>query len=111
MCIRDSIYSFFHESVDAVLSLRRRIAQRLSANAEAFGSDEQFFGTPGEVRVITDLYNGTLDDLDASSLAYQYWRAAEEHDPDLAKRVASLPDMIDATRRQRITDTEDGVIC
>jgi hypothetical protein len=111
------IYSFFHESVDAVLSLRRRIAQRLSANAEAFGSDEQFFGTPGEVSVITDLYNGKLDDLDqpddvdASSLAYQYWRAAEEQDPELARRVASLPDMIDATRRRRITDTGDGVIC
>lgn len=111
------IYSFFHESVDAVLSLRQRIAQRLSANAEAFGSDEQFFGTPGEVSVITDLYNGTLDDLDqaddvdASSLAYQYWRAAEELDPELAKRVAALPDMIDTTRRKRITDTDDGVIC
>jgi hypothetical protein len=111
------IYSFFHESVDAVLSLRARIAQRLSANAEAFGSDEQFFGTPGEVSVITDLYNGKLDDLDqpddvdASSLAYQYWRAAEEQDPGLTRRVALLPDMIDATRQQRITDTGDGVIC
>ncbi|MFC7384723.1 helicase-related protein [Sphaerisporangium rhizosphaerae] len=111
------IYSFFHESVDAVISLRQRIAARLSANAEAFGSDEQFFGTDGEVKAITDLYNGTLDDLDAaeevdaSSLAYQYWRAAEQLDPAYAERVAALPDMIDATRRRRVTDMDDGVLC
>ena len=34
------IYSFFHESVENVISLRQRIKDRLAANAEAFGSDE-----------------------------------------------------------------------
>jgi len=111
------VYSFFHESVDAVLSLRKRIADRLTANAEAFGSDEQFFGGHTEVKAITDLYNGTIDDsdapedVDASSLAYQYWRTAAELDPALAARVAALPDMVDATRAKRITDTEDGILC
>jgi superfamily II DNA or RNA helicase len=111
------IYSFFHESVDAVLALRQRIADRLAANAEAFGSDERFFGSENEVKAITDLYNGTLDesdtaeDVDASSLAYQYWRTAEEEDSEFAKRIAALPDMIDATRAKRITESEDGVIC
>ncbi|OAK53859.1 NgoFVII family restriction endonuclease [Rhodococcoides kyotonense] len=111
------LYSFFHESVDNVISLRQRISDRLSANAEAFGSDEQFFGSEGEVRAITDLYNGTLDeqdsadDVDASSLAYQIWHRAQEQDPTLAARVAALPDMIDATRAKRLSDKDDGVIC
>ncbi|WP_193311418.1 helicase-related protein [Georgenia satyanarayanai] len=114
------IYSFFHESLENVISLRRRIAARLSANAEAFGSDEQFFGTEGEVHVISDLYNGNLDDhdgtdsiddVDASSLAFQYWSNAEKADPALAKKIAQLPDLIDATRAQRVTDREAGVVC
>jgi superfamily II DNA or RNA helicase len=111
------LYSFFHESVDTVLSLRQRISARLSANAEAFGSDEHFFGSADEVRAITDLYNGTLDDqdaaedVDASSLAYQRWHQAQESDPVLAARIAALPDMIDATRARRLTDVDDSVIC
>lgn len=111
------LYSFFHESVDNVISLRQRIGDRLRANAEAFGSDEQFFGSANEVKAITDLYNGTLtdqdtaDDVDASSLAYQRWSRAEKDDPDLAARVAALPDMISATRARRLTDNSDGVVC
>ncbi|MEO7262900.1 MAG: helicase-related protein [Jatrophihabitantaceae bacterium] len=112
------LYSFFHESVDAVISLRQRIATRLEANADAFGSDEQFFGTKGETRVITDLYNGVLDDdgseadeVDASSLAYQYWHDVETADPELARRIASMPDMVDATRSRRASETVDGVAC
>ncbi|ANQ76036.1 MULTISPECIES: helicase-related protein [Rhodococcus] len=111
------LYSFFHESVDNVISLRQRISDRLSANAEAFGSDEQFFGSEGEVQAIADLYNGTLDDqdsaddVDASSLAYQLWHQAQEKDPQLAARIAALPDMIDATRAKRLSDKDEGVIC
>lgn len=108
------IYTLFHKSLDTAITLRERIADRLKANAEAFGSDEQFFGTAEEVKAITDLYNGTLDDtdttdeVDASSLAYQYWREAEENNPDLAKRVARLPDLIDSTRARRIGDPVHG---
>lgn len=111
------VYSFFHESVDSVLSLRQRIADRLHANAEAFGSDEQFFGTATEVQAITDLYNGTLadddsaEDVDASSLAYQIWYAAQRDDPELARRVAALPDLISATRARRLADRGEGVLC
>lgn len=113
------IYTFFHEDLDTVLSLRQRIADRLSANAEAFGSDEQFFGTAEEVKAITDLFNGTLDeldsadDVDASSLAYQYWKVAHDEDPAYAQRIASMPDLIDATRARRIDEgmAADGVIC
>lgn len=111
------LYSFFHESVDNVISLRQRISDRLHANAEAFGSDEQFFGGDTEVKAIADLYNGTLDDqdatddVDASSLAYQRWHQAQKDDPDLTAKIAALPDMISATRARRLTDSGDGVIC
>lgn len=111
------LYSFFHESVDNVIDLRRRISQRLQANAEAFGSDELFFGSAGETKAIADLYNGTLDDtdsaddVDASSLAYQHWTRAAADDAELAAKIAGLPDMISATRRKRLTDTDTGVVC
>lgn len=111
------LYSFFHESVDNVISLRQRISDRLHANAEAFGSDEQFFGSDTEVKAIADLYNGSLDDhdaaddVDASSLAYQRWHQAQQDDPNLATKIAALPDMISATRARRLSDTGDGVIC
>lgn len=111
------LYSLFHGSLNGVLSLRQRIADRLSQNAQAFGSDEAFFGTDDEVKTITDLYNGKLDeaedveDIDAASLAYQYWRNAEEQTPEVAEKVKRLPDLIDATRSRRITDSEDGVVC
>ncbi|MDF3283247.1 helicase-related protein [Gordonia sp. N1V] len=111
------LYSFFHESVDNVISLRQRISDRLHANAEAFGSDEQFFGSDTEVKAITDLYNGNLDDqdaaddVDASSLAYQRWHQAQKDTPELAAKIASLPDMISATRTRRLSDINDGVIC
>lgn len=111
------LYSFFHESVDNVIDLRRRISARLHANAEAFGSDELFFGSDGETQTIADLYNGTLDDndsgedVDASSLAYQHWTRAAGEDAELAAKIAGLPDMISATRRKRMTDNDTGVVC
>lgn len=111
------LYSFFHESVDTVIDLRRRISQRLQANAEAFGSDESFFGSDGETKAIVDLYNGTLDDndspedVDASSLAYQHWTRAVSEDAALAAKIAGLPDMVSATRRKRLTDSDTGVVC
>ncbi len=111
------VYSFFHESVENVIALRRRIAARLSANAAAFGSDEQFFGSPGEVQIITDLYNGMIDDqdepddVDASSIAYERWNALQENDARLAKRIAGMPDMVSATRARRIADSSAAAVC
>jgi superfamily II DNA or RNA helicase len=111
------LYSFFHESVDNVIALRQRISKRLRANAEAFGSDEQFFGGDAEIKAITDLYNGTLDDqdtaedVDASSIAFQRWSELHKADPDKAVKIAALPDLISATRTRRLTDESDGVVC
>ncbi|OLT10229.1 NgoFVII family restriction endonuclease [Kocuria sp. CNJ-770] len=110
------IYTISHGSVEDVLNLRTRIQHRLAENASAFGSDERFFGTEGEVRVIKDLYDGTLadteaqEDVDASSLAFEVWRKATQDDPALAECIAGLPDMIDATRTPRLQEQE-GVAC
>ncbi len=111
------IYSFFHESVETVLSLRQRIKERLAANAEAFGSDERFFGSDEETKAIEDLYDGHLDDeeidveVDASSLAYEVWSRAEEETPELTHKITQLPDMIHATRSSNGDDDTPGVAC
>jgi superfamily II DNA or RNA helicase len=111
------IYSFFHEGVEEVLQLRKRISDRLHANAEVFGSDEQFFGSEDEVKVIEDLYKGKLDDgeldidVDASSLAYEVWSTAEKEHPELAERVKLLPDLVYATRASASKRDGDGVVC
>lgn len=111
------IYSLWHEGVEEVLRLRERIAERLRANAEVFGSDEQFFGSDEEVRIIEDLYKGKLDEtkidqeVDASSLAYEVWNAAETADEHLAHRVRNLPDLVYATRPSFSERDLDGVVC
>lgn len=111
------IYSLWHDGVEQVLNLRQRISERLHANAEVFGSDEQFFGSEDEVRVIEDLYKGKLDDdeldneVDASSLAYEVWSSAEQESPELTKRVQDLPDLVYSTRAAVAERDLDGVVC
>ncbi len=111
------VYSFFHENVENVLSLRQRIKDRLQKNAEVFGSDERFFGTDEETRAIEDLYNGNLNDgeldseVDASSLAWEVWDRAEQDTPDLALKVVALPDMVFATREAAAGEQVNGLAC
>ncbi len=111
------IYSLWHEGVEQVLNLRQRIATRLRANAEVFGSDEQFFGSEDEVKVIEDLYKGKLDDseieneVDASRLAYEVWSDAERDLHELAERVKGLPDLVYATRPTLSERDLEGVVC
>ena len=101
------VYSYFHDSVENVLDLRDRIRRRLERNAEAFGSDERFFGTDKETAVINDLYNGTLTeeeaeaDNDATSIAYEIWTRAKEQDPERAERIEKMPDLVYAIRPTR----------
>ena len=98
------ILSFFHESIENVLSLRDRIRHRLSQNAKAFGSDEKFFGTKEETAIIEGLYNGDIPDdgseadNDASSLAYEIWMRAKAENPQRAARVERMSDLVFATR-------------
>lgn len=111
------LYSIFHGSLSEVLSLRQRIADRLEQNAQAFGSDESFFGSKQEVEAIKDLYDGQLDeaddidDVDAASLAHQIWVAALEQHPDLAHRAMKLPDLSSTTRSLTSRDAELGLAC
>lgn len=111
------IYTVSHGSVEDVLNLRKRVQQRLAANAATFGSDEAFFDTEEEIAIIRDLYNGQVedvgqdDDVDASSLAYELWNKATRDDPELAERISRLPDMIDATREKRLGEPDEGVAC
>ncbi|MGV0390125.1 C-terminal helicase domain-containing protein [Corynebacterium phoceense] len=111
------LYTMVHGDVENQLNLRRRIQQRLAANAATFGSDEKFFGTDSETQTISDLYDGKIDDdiavgedVDAGSLAYELWQAATEDDEALRRRIENLPDLIDATRPQYPGDDE-GVLC
>lgn len=111
------LYTFFHESIDNVISLRQRIRHRLANNAKAFGSDEVFFGSPDETSELHDLYDGKLDEgeaeggVDASSLAYEVWAKAEEDSPDLAKKVQHMPDLVYSTRPALPSGDADGVAC
>lgn len=111
------LYTFFHESVENVISLRQRIRHRLANNAQAFGSDEVFFGSPDETSELHDLYDGKLGEVgvegevDASSLAYEVWAKAEEATPELAKKVQDLPDLVYSTRPAQLSGDADGVAC
>lgn len=106
------VYSYFHESVEAVLNLRERIRQRLEQNAEAFGSDERFFGTHRETAIIQNLYDGMLldddneADNDATSIAYEIWMKALDEDPERAARIERMPDLVYAVRRARAGEPE-----
>ncbi|WP_240452515.1 helicase-related protein [Corynebacterium xerosis] len=113
------LYTMVHGQVEEQLNLRRRIQQRLAANAATFGSDEKFFGTDTETRTISDLYDGELQDVpateevDAGSLAFEIWESATKSDPTLRNRIEKLPDLIDATRRWEPARSGEleGIIC
>ncbi len=101
------VYTFLPQSgVESVLRLRARVAARLAHNAAVFGADEQFFGTPEEMKVIEGLFDENSeameqfegDDVDYASAAYEIWRRAELDHPALAKQAAELPDVTLATR-------------
>ena len=110
------IYSYFHDKVEAVLNLRERIRQRLEKNAEAFGSDEKFFGTAKETATIADLYSGTLEDNedesdnDAASLAYEIWMKAQAENPERALRVEGMPDLVFAVREARAEESDSTAV-
>lgn len=101
------ILSFFHETVENVISLRDRIRHRLSQNASAFGSDEKFFGSKDETAIIEGLYNGDFpsdgsdSDNDASSIAYEIWTKAKLEDPVRASRIERMSDLVFTTRPAR----------
>ncbi|BCW57851.1 helicase-related protein [Arthrobacter sp. StoSoilB20] len=112
------VYLISHEKVEEQLSLRQRIKHRLESSAQAFGSDEQFFGTDKEVRVLDNFYQGSLSDeeaeedaADAVSEAWLVWSAAAEKHPEITQRVMTMPDLIHSTRTQYTKEMVGGVAC
>ena len=113
------VYLITHEKVERQIRLRQRIKQRLSAAAEAFGSDEQFFGTEDEVRLLNDFYDGRLPEedsdeegeADAVSEAWLAWTNAQNRHPEVTSRVLTLPDMIHSTRDPYARERTGGVGC
>jgi hypothetical protein len=113
------VYLISHEKIEQAINLRQRIKDRLGASAEAFGSDEQFFGSDREVQILDDFYNGRVTDdtddsesaADAVSEAWLVWSHAQEKHPSIAKRVIGLQDMVHSTRGQFIGESRGGVAC
>ncbi len=113
------LYLITHEKVEQQIRLRQRIRARLTAAAEAFGSDEQFFGTADEVKLLNDFYDGRLSDddddgegeADAVSEAWLAWSNAQDSHPSVTKRVLALPDLIHSTRDRYAREGTGGVTC
>lgn len=113
------VYLISHEKVEQQINLRQRIKDRLGAAAEAFGSDEQFFGSEREIKILDDFYNGRVTDAaedgegeaDAVSEAWLVWSNAQEKHPTIAARVLALQDMVHTTRDQHMNEKSGGVTC
>lgn len=113
------VYLITHEKVEQAIQLRQRIKHRLGAAAAAFGSDEQFFGSEDEIKVLDDLYKGAVtDDLDeaegeadAVSEAWLVWSNVKDKQPELANRILHLQDMVHSTRDPYVHEARGGVTC
>ena len=114
-----NLYLITHENIEEQIQLRQRIKERLGAAAEAFGSDEKFFGGDKEIKILDDLYKGrvTEDDnddeaeVDSVSEAWLVWSNAQDKHPQVTARVLRLQDMIHSTRDQYIDESHSGVTC
>lgn len=113
------VYLITHEKIEQQINLRQRIKARLGAAAEAFGSDEQFFGGEQEIKILDDFYNGRINEdaedaegeADAVSEAWLVWSNAQQKHPALAKKVLAMQDMVHSTREQYINETRGCVTC
>ncbi len=109
-------YSFFPaDGVEKIISLRKRLNNRINENAHIIGSDEVFF--EGNEQNLRDMFNekaGTLDDeedgdVDLSSQAFQIWKNATDANPKLAEIIPQLQNMVYSTK-QVSNISEAGVI-
>jgi len=94
-------YSFLpEEGIERILGLRKKLATRISQNAEVVGSDEIFF--EGDPTNISDLYSeksGIFDEnedveVDLASYAYQIWKNAIDSHPDVKSKVENMPNVV-----------------
>ena len=51
-----------------------------------------------------------MDDVDPVSMAYEFWRHASDNHPDLAQRVASLPNIVYSTKHTTDAAPDTGVL-
>ena len=110
-------YSFFPaDKVEEIIKLRKRLNDRINANANIVGSDEIFF--EGNEQNLRDMYNeksGSLDDddedseVDLGSQAFQIWKNATAANPQLKQIIPALSDIVYSTKKAA-SPIEDGVI-
>lgn len=113
-------YSFLPaDGVERIIRLRSRVQQRLRENAEVVGADEKFFEDQDDAQTVRDLFTekaGILDgeddtEVDLASYAYQIWKNAIDRDPELAKIVPALPNVVYSTRPHKPTaDQPEGAL-
>lgn len=112
------VYLITHEKIEQQIRLRQRIKDRLGAAAEAFGSDEKFFGGDREIKILDDFYKGRVTDddtddeaeADSVSEAWLVWSSAQDQFPTIAEKVLRMQDMVHSTRNQRL-DEHGSVTC
>lgn len=109
-------YSFFPaDGVEKIISLRKRLNDRINENASLVGSDEIFF--EGNEKNLRDIFNekaGVLDDeddgeVDLSSQAYQIWKNAIDANPRLKEIIPNLQNMVYSTKAAP-DGTQGGVV-
>jgi hypothetical protein len=104
---------------ERIIRLRSRVQQRLQENAEVVGADETFFEDQDKEQVVRDLFTekaGILDgdedsEVDLSSYAYQIWKNAIDRDPELAKIIPAMPNVVYSTRPHKpIANQPEGAL-
>jgi superfamily II DNA or RNA helicase len=106
------LYLITHEKIEQQIRLRQRIKDRLGAAAEAFGSDEKFFGGARETKILDDFYKGRVTDddtddeaeADSVSEAWLVWSNAQDQFPAITEKVLRMQDMVHSTRSQRLNE-------
>ncbi len=111
-------YSFLPaEGIEQIINLRRRLAERIRANAEVIGTDEVFFD--GDPVNLSDLYTekaGILDgdsndtDVDLASFALNIWRTATDANPNLRERIPALANWSYSAKQTSDTTQRTGAI-
>jgi len=113
-------YSFLPaDGVERIIRLRARVQQRLQENAEVVGADETFFENQDKEQVVRDLFTekaGILDgdedtEVDLASYAYQIWKNAIDRNPELAKTIPAMPNVVYSTRPHKpISNQPEGAL-
>jgi len=109
------VYTFLPaDGIERIIKLRARVLQRLKENAEVVGTDEAFFEDEIDQQTLLGLYNenaGLLEDdpdsdVDLASQAYQIWQNAIDENPNLAKLITNMPNVLYGTKHHNPTPSQ-----